>query len=178
MTSPDRSVFRTNRPLLPLALCTRVAADCNLMSARRLAVSAALVSCLVAASCSNETPSIVTRAQSPDGAYDAVIARASGGATSPWDIRVYLIAHGTPTLRDRDQVFGATHVDALALTWRDSGTVVIHYRYANIYTFKNTWWDTRARILEVRLAPAAENSISPRDRSPAHLSYLSAAKSH
>ncbi len=147
-----------------------MAAGCNgvraWINAPRRRVSIVMLLFTIVGGCTKEAPIVVARMQSSDGAYDAVIARVSGGATSPWDVRVYIVQHGVTDYADQNQVFGATHVDSLLVAWRDPNTLTVSYQYANIYLFKNVWWKTRARTVEVRLAPTIENSIPPKDRAP------------
>ena len=92
-----------------------------------------------------------------------MVARVSGGATSPWDWRVYVVpmAH-VGSLEGKYQVFGASHVDSLRVAWHDSQTLIAQYGYADIYAFRNLWRSGDSpRVIEMRLAPTAPSSIPP-----------------
>lgn len=116
-------------------------------------------------SCQSDTqPRVVDRIRSPTGSEVALVARVSGGATTPWDWRVYVVP--TPEGREmdaRNQVFGASHVDSVRIAWRDARTLIIKYGYADIYAYRNLWRGGHSgRVVEMRLAPTDSSSVPPK----------------
>jgi len=82
----------------------------------------------------------LARVTSPDSLVDAVFTRTNSHATVPYVYRVYIVARGTATQRDRvAEVFRADHVDGASLAWPRAGLLEIRYARARIFHFTNFW---------------------------------------
>ena len=105
----------------------------------------------------------VSRVTSPDGRTDAVIQTADGGPTTSIAYQLYLVPMGTKKMPSADfSVFVADHVEDLMIRWVEPRLLEISYREARIFKFTN--FETVPYVIELRLNPTSNRSLSERDR--------------
>ncbi len=120
--------------------------------------------------CSQCTYEEIDRVTSPDSKVDAVHIRGNCGATTSFTDHVFLVPKGekTPDPADDFQCLLADHTSGLKLIWTDAKVLDIIYREARIYRFTNFWHteklDNYSHIVEIRLNPSRDRSLSIRDR--------------
>lgn len=78
------------------------------------------------------------RTTSPDKLVDAVVSSRDCGATTDYVYRVYVFKAGSEPV-ENDVVFLADNVDDLNIHWQASKKLVISYKEARIFRFKNFW---------------------------------------
>ena len=100
----------------------------------------------------------LARVPSPDSLVDAVLVRTNTHATVGYGYRVYIVARGTSTQRERvEEVFRADNVDGVSLAWPRVGVLEIRYARARIFHFTNFWeagdvWNFTYQV-DIRLRP-------------------------
>jgi hypothetical protein len=76
------------------------------------------------------------RLPSPDGAFDAVLIRNNGGATTSFVYKVYLIEHGAAP-EEGDLTLMTDKSDMPTMAWKDAEKFEIRCNDARIWEFKN-----------------------------------------
>jgi hypothetical protein len=108
------------------------------------------------------------RRTSPDGNVDAVLLRGSGGATTSYISKIFLVPAGEKvnSQEDRNEIFVADHTKNLALRWHNAGLLDIEFEEARIMHFRNFWIGSAVRkIVEARLVPTRpESSLRAEDK--------------
>lgn len=99
---------------------------------------------------------VVDRLPSPDGRYEAVVARVGRGVTADGEYRIYITRRGAelPAI-DHDQLT-AHRVDSLHVRWTAPRMVYIEFLHANITYFANEWTDNKEpphETIELQLVP-------------------------
>ena len=105
------------------------------------------------------------RVTSPNGELDAVLTREDGGgAAGGWEWYVYIVAKGSPVVRQRShELFNAGTLTDEKITWNQEHLLEIHYDIAEINQFTNIWGSSEIQngregrneyFVEIRLAPA------------------------
>jgi hypothetical protein len=118
----------------------------------------------------------IQRVKSPDGIVDAVLVRGSTGATTGFNVAVFLVPSGTrfdekaPAFESDRSLFRADHYDRLQLIWQKPKFLEIRFAKARIFQFSNFWHSPDVQnysyVVEVRLVPLDESSsLIEKDRS-------------
>ncbi len=107
----------------------------------------------------------IQRVPSPDGVFEAVaLRRSGGGATVGASWNVYLVKSGERVQKGAKNVLWAQSVDGLELVWTAPRFLEIRYAKARIFGHSNFWyWQESSRRfvgVEIRLAPKSPRSWS------------------
>jgi hypothetical protein len=124
-----------------------------------------------------------SRATSPDGRFDAVVAREStpGGAPGSLYWHIFIVRKGDVAPQtDKHSLFNASSLRGEKLVWKQLHLLEVRYDIANIQEFRNIWgeneiedrdWRKGDYLAELRLLPssqgfsflAVDGGIKPKD---------------
>ena len=110
----------------------------------------------------------IGRWRSPDGRVDAVFTKASGGATTAFVHRLFVVAAGQSTEEEEPKLLG-DQFEGIAVSWRKDRFLDVHYSQGRIFRYQNFWssgdLDEWNYVVEIRLIPPPEDfSLSDLDR--------------
>ncbi len=77
------------------------------------------------------------RLNSPDGRVDVVQIERDAGAMTVAEFLVYIVPSNAQPSKDDQEVFAARRVSDLSSTWESNGRLLIKYKRADIYHFRN-----------------------------------------
>ena len=93
------------------------------------------------AACGNDDLCVgedISRVSSPDKIVDVVVTKANCGATTSYSYRVSVVQTGkTPV--ESDIIFLADKAEGVSVFWQTPKKLVISYKEARIFKFKNFW---------------------------------------
>lgn len=92
---------------------------------------------LAALACSPWESEEIGRYGSPDSVLDAVVVRSSGGATTSYVYRVYVVLDGEPIPDAEIAVLVADRVRELHVFWLEPRHLRVEYEYAEIHGYRN-----------------------------------------
>jgi hypothetical protein len=84
-------------------------------------------------------PKEFERVASPDGKFDAIHLRSSGGAINPYFFQVRLGLHGSPS-EPSIEVARGVEFSQLNITWLSDTKLLLKIRRADIYYFLSEPW--------------------------------------
>jgi hypothetical protein len=110
-----------------------------------------------------QQPVELSRVVSPDSLVDAMLTRDSGGATTGFVYRVYLMPHGQATPAKGTERLRADHVEGLVLQWAAPIMLIVEFTKARVFHFSN-FWNSREVLdfrhtVELRLAPPSGSAL-------------------
>ncbi len=110
----------------------------------------------------------IGRWPSPDGRVDAVLTKTSGGATTAFVHRLFVVAAGQST-EDEEPTLLGDHFEGIAISWRMDRFLDVHYSQGRIFRYQNFWssgeLDEWSYLVEIRLIPPPDDfSLSSSDR--------------
>lgn len=101
----------------------------------------------------------VTRVNSPDNSFDAVLTREGGPATNPFVYHFFVVRKGAVPKNISESLPNATHVDDLGISWRDKNLIDVSYSHATIWHFTNRADGHDYQDIEIRLRPTGERAL-------------------
>jgi len=102
----------------------------------------------------------ILRRPSPDGVVDAVLIRVNPGAMSSYWYHLYVLPRGQAPGKKDHPVFVAKRLLYDHYEWERPHHLLVRYREANIFAFRNLWsWRNeenleKSYLVEIRLEPS------------------------